>query len=59
VKQPDLEPIKPIPETRELGWMLYDMDYSIPNNIKPMFFRAKMVNGVIEIPDENSEEVRK
>jgi len=59
VKLPDQEPIQPIPETRELGWMLYDMDYSDPNDIKPMFFRANMVQGVIEVPDENSEEVRK
>ena len=59
VKLPDQEPIQPIPETRELGWMLYDMDYSDPNDIKPMFFRANMVRGVIKVPDENSEEVRK
>jgi len=59
VKQPDQEPIQPIQETRELGWMLYDMDYSDPNNIKPMFYRANMVRGVIEVPDENAEEVRK
>jgi CRISPR-associated protein Cas5d len=39
--------------------MLYDMDYSEPTNIKPMFFRAKIENGVIIIPPPNSEEVRK
>lgn len=41
--------IETIPETRDLGLMLYDMDYSDPNNITPMFFRAKMVNGVIDV----------
>jgi len=36
-------------ETRDLGFMLFDMDYSNIENITPMFFRAKMENGVIEI----------
>ena len=49
----------PINESRDLGFMLYDMDYSDPQNIKPAFFRAKMENGVIYVPDWNSEEVRK
>lgn len=35
-------------EIMDLGWMLYDMDYSDPNNITPTFFRAKLVNGVLE-----------
>jgi CRISPR-associated protein Cas5d len=56
---PAAEPIKPIPETRDLGWMLYDLDYSEPGDIKPMFFRAKMEGGVICIPPPDSEEVRK
>jgi len=34
-------------ETRDLGFMLYDMDYSDLDNISPMFFRAQMQNGVI------------
>ena len=40
-----------ISETRDLGFMLYDMDYSDPENIFPMFFRAKMENGVIDFTD--------
>ena len=36
--------------------MLYDMDYSDPTNIVPMFFRAKMVNGVVDV--SNCEVVR-
>ena len=48
--------IPAIPETRDLGWMLYDMDYSDLNHIVPMFFRPQMVNGVIEIA--NCEVVR-
>lgn len=59
VKRPDEEPDRPVQETRELGWMLYDLDYSNPKDIKPMFYRPTMVNGVIQVPDVNSEEVRK
>lgn len=43
--------IPTIQETRDLGWMLWDMNYSDPTNITPMFFRAKMVNGVIDLRD--------
>ncbi len=43
------ERIETIPETRDLGWMLYDMNYSDPNNITPMFFRPMMINGVIDV----------
>ncbi|MCI6012585.1 MAG: type I-C CRISPR-associated protein Cas5c [Firmicutes bacterium] len=38
-----------IDETRSLGLMLYDMDYSDPRNIQPTFFRAELVNGVLEV----------
>lgn len=36
----------PINDTRDLGTMLYDMDFE---NRKPIFFRAKMINGVITL----------
>jgi CRISPR-associated protein Cas5d len=36
---------------RELGLMLYDLDYSDPENIVPMFFRAKLRKGVLELRD--------
>ena len=45
------EAIPTIPETRDLGWMLYDMDYSRQDSITPMFFRARMDNGVIDVSD--------
>ncbi|GAH57239.1 unnamed protein product, partial [marine sediment metagenome] len=35
--------------TRDLGWMLYDMDYSDPSNIKPQFFRAELNYGVLDL----------
>ena len=43
--------IPAIHETRDLGFMLYDMDYSDPTNIVPMFFRAQMNEGVIDLRD--------
>jgi CRISPR-associated protein Cas5d len=53
------EPAMPISETRDFGWMLYDMDFANPSDLKPLFYRAKMENGVITVPDRsNSEEVR-
>ncbi len=49
----------PIDETRDLGFMLYDLDYSDESDPKPAFFRARLVRGVVEVPDWSSEEVRK
>lgn len=43
--------IPTISETRDLGYMLYDLDFSDPNDIQPMFFRAKLENGVIDLTD--------
>ena len=40
----------PISETRELGWMLHDLDFTQPSDPQPRFFNAKMVAGVIEVP---------
>lgn len=42
-------PIPAIDETRDLGLMLYDMDYSNPRNIRPLFFRARLEKGVLEV----------
>lgn len=33
--------------TQDLGWMLYDMDYSDTANIKAQFFRARLDCGVL------------
>lgn len=59
VKHPAEESSRPIAETRDLGFMLYDLDYSDPRDIKPMFYRPKMENGVIRVPHPDSEEVFK
>lgn len=48
----------PIAETRDLGWMLYDMDYTKPADPQPYFFRAQLENGVLHVPGWDSEEVR-
>lgn len=49
----------PIMETRDLGFMFYDMDFADLSNPKPMFFRARMVNGVVLIPLFDSEEIKR
>ncbi|MBW2339598.1 MAG: type I-C CRISPR-associated protein Cas5 [Deltaproteobacteria bacterium] len=41
---------------KDLGWMLHDMDFG--NNMEAKFFRAKMRDGIIEIPPRNGKEVR-
>ena len=38
------------PTADELGYMLWDMDYSDPENIRPLFFRAQLQNGILHIP---------
>ena len=40
----------PISETRELGWMLHDLDFAHPSDPQPRFFNARMAAGVIEVP---------
>ena len=48
----------PIAENRDLGIMLYDMDFQAnPQKPEAMFFRAKMEEGVIIVPPLNSEEI--
>ena len=57
---PVAEPCTPVSLTSpDLGWMLYDLDYSDPKDIKPMFFRPRAENGVIIVPPPDSEEVRR
>jgi len=54
----DSETDSPIDENRDLGWMLYDLDYSNPSDPKSLFFRASLEKGVIHVPAHDSEEVR-
>ncbi|QOJ08800.1 type I-C CRISPR-associated protein Cas5c [Nitrosomonas sp. H1_AOB3] len=54
--QPQIDTIM---ETRDLGWMLYDMDYAkTATTPQPRFFRAQLKNGVLNVPSWNSEEMR-
>lgn len=41
---------------QELGWMLHDIDFA--NGRTPRFFRARMVDGLIEVPPFMAEEVK-
>lgn len=49
---------RPIGESRDLGFMLYDLEFTKPNDPRPRFFRARLENGVVEVPAWDSEEVR-
>ena len=42
------ETIPALDITQELGFMLYDLDYSDPQNIHPQFFRARLEHGVMD-----------
>ena len=48
----------PIDDTRDLGFMLHDLDFSKPTDPQPRFFRAALENGVVHVPAWDSEEVR-
>jgi len=37
--------------SRDLGWMLYDLDFSDSQNITPQFFKATLNNGVLDLTD--------
>jgi CRISPR-associated protein Cas5d len=60
---PDAEPFVPPRELQgecDLGWVLYDMDFGAPpyDDPKPLFFRAHLRDGAIDVPARGSEEVR-
>ena len=48
----------PIAESRDFGFMLYDLDFSNPADPTQRFFRARMDAGVVTVPAWESEEVR-
>ena len=54
--------LPPCPEEllgeRDLGWMLWDMDYTDLQDIKPKFFRAKLADGAMDVPPPESGEVK-
>ena len=48
IDSPGAEP-PPIDETRDLGWMLRDLDFTNAADPQAMFFRAQMTDGVIDV----------
>jgi CRISPR-associated protein Cas5d len=48
---------QPIDVSADLGWMLYDIDFSNPDGPKPMFYRPVMNKGVIVVPHPDSQEI--
>ena len=60
VENPSSEPPPHLLEQdRELGWMLYDMDFSNPDDPTPLFFNPVLKkDGSVDIPEHDSEEVR-
>ncbi len=59
IENPEEEGKRTLEETRDLGFMLYDMDFTDEKDPKPMFFRVQLNNGVIDVPTIDSEEVRR
>jgi CRISPR-associated protein cas5, dvulg subtype len=48
----------PIDESRDLGIMLFDMDFEKRSLCPPpLFFHAQMEHGVIEVPHKSSKEI--
>jgi CRISPR-associated protein Cas5d len=57
ITDPTAEP-PPIPDNRDLGFMLYDLDFGSPANPSPRFYRARLESGTVTVPAWDSEEVR-
>lgn len=51
-------PKSPLTGKRDLGYMLYDLDFSNPRDIQPMFYHAIMQDGIIDVR-ELAQEVRR
>ncbi len=47
-----------IAESRDLGFMLYDLDFEDPQDPQPRFFRAALKDGVLDLPAWDGPEVR-
>lgn len=51
------EDLDPIAETRDLGWMLHDLDFT-GDEPQPRFFRAQMDRGSVAVPAWSDEALR-
>lgn len=47
-----------IPETRDLGFMLWDIDHQAAGR-PSLFFRAALANGIMKVPSPTSPEIRR
>ena len=47
-----------IEETRDLGWMLHDLDFTNPADPQPRFFHARLQGGVLECDEREVEMAR-
>lgn len=60
----DFEPVgecstpPPVDISKDLGWMLYDMDFGGKKPM-PRFFRASLEKGVLKVPPYDSKEVKR
>jgi CRISPR-associated protein Cas5d len=50
-------PPVPIDETRDLGFMLWDVDHAVDR--ASLFFRAKLEKGIVTVPPPGSPEIRR
>lgn len=55
---PHSPPSQPIAESRDLGFMLWDIDHQAKDR-PALFFRAVMENGVVKVPQPTSPEIRR
>jgi CRISPR-associated protein Cas5d len=55
--EPDAKLPQALDETRDLGFMLYDIDHA--GNCASMFFRAALDKGVMKVPPPDSAEIRR
>jgi CRISPR-associated protein Cas5d len=54
---PEEPPPAAIPETRDLGFMLWDIDHA--GDRASLFFRARLQDGVMRVPAPDSPEIRR
>lgn len=55
--EPDAPPLPAIDDSRDLGFMLWDIDHG--GDRASMFFRARMERGVVRVPPPGSSEIRR
>lgn len=49
IEDPSAIPRSSLIGKRDFGWMLYDLDFSNPRDIRPIFFHAQMMDGKVDL----------